>query len=193
MRFPSFPVVTVPKAALRRLLPLTVLTGLSVAVAVVSYVYGLKPAEARLDAIERAYHSAKQVQTALQQTRAQQVQVRAAQRQLETERAALPTRAEFSSLALAVSELAKREQVTIPGMSYDMQKKDGPQLVKATMAFRATGDYAAIYRFVHRLETAERYLVIESLDVAGEHMRETAATRVVVNITVTTYLRHEAV
>lgn len=141
---------------------------------------------------EQAYHAAKQAQSDLQQTHAQQVRARTAQRQLETERHALPTQEEFTSLALALSELAKREQVKIPGMSYDIQKKEGTQPVKATMTFRATGDYAAIYRLVHRLETAERYLVIERLDVAREHQRETAATGVVVNITVATYLRHEA-
>ena len=192
MKFPSLPVVTLPKTALRRLVPLSVLTGLSLLGTVVSYGYGMKPAQDHLQMAEHAYQSAKQAQAALQQTHAQQVRARTAQRQLETERHALPTRQEFTALALALSELAKREQVKIPGMSYDIQKRDGMQPVKATIAFRATGDYAAIYRFVHRMETAEHYLVIESLDVAREQKRTMAGTGVVVNITVATYLRHEA-
>lgn len=192
MRFPSLPVVSLPKAGLRRLVPLTVLTSLSIVVMVLSYGYGMKPAQAHLQMAEQAYHSAKQAQADLQQTHAQQVLARTAQRQLETERQVLPTRDEFTSLALALSELAKREQVKIPGMAYDIQKQEGAQAVKATITFRATGDYAAIYRFVHRVETAERYLVIESLDVAREQKRATAVTGVVVNIKVATYLRHEA-
>lgn len=192
MRFPSLPVITLPKAALRRLLPLAILSSLAVIGTVLSYGYGLGPAQDHLQVAEQAYHAAKQVQSDLQQTHAQQVRARTAQRQLETERLALPTQEEFTSLALALSELAKREQVKIPGMGYDIQKKEGTQPVKATMTFRATGDYAAIYRLVHRLETAERYLVIERLDVAREHQRETAATGVVVNIKVATYLRSEA-
>ncbi|MFO0699941.1 MAG: type 4a pilus biogenesis protein PilO [Nitrospira sp.] len=192
MRFPSLPVITLPKAALRRLLPLSVLTGLSLVGAVVSYGYGLRPAQDHRQMAEQAYHEAKQAQADLQRTHAQQLRARSAQRQLETERQAFPTQEEFTSLALALSELAKREQVKIPGMSYDIQKKEGTQPVKATMTFRATGDYAAIYRLVHRLETAERYLVIERLDVAREQKRAMAVTGVVVNITVATYLRHEA-
>lgn len=64
--------------------------------------------------------------------------------------------------------------------------------MKATIAFRASGDYAAIYRFLSRLETAESYLVIERLDVASEQHAHTSGTRVVVNITVATYLRQTA-
>ena len=192
MRFPRLPVVTVPKAALRRLVPLSILTGLSLVGTVVSYGYGWKPAQDDLQMVEQGYHAAKQAQADLQQTHAQQLRARTAQRQLETEHQALPTREEFTALALALSELAKREQVKIPGMGYDIQKRDGTQPVKATIAFRATGDYAAIYRFVHRVETAEHYLVIESLDVAREHKRAMAGTGVVVNIKVATYLRHEA-
>ncbi|MBX3349024.1 MAG: type 4a pilus biogenesis protein PilO [Nitrospira sp.] len=192
MRFPRLPVVTVPKAALRRLVPLTILTGLSLLGTLLSYGYGLRPAEDHLQMAEQAYQSAKQAQATLQQTHAQQVRARTAQRQLDSERQALPTREEFTSLALALSELAKREQVKIPGMGYDIQKQDGTEPVKATITFRATGEYAAIYRLVHRLETAERYLVIERLDVAREHQRAMVTTGVVVNIKVATYLRHEA-
>lgn len=116
----------------------------------------------------------------------------AAQRQLEVERKALPTQEEFTPLALALSELAKRERVRIPGMGYDIKKPEGSRPVKATITFRASGDYAAIYRFLNRLETAESYLVIERLDVASEQKAHTSATRVVVNIAVATYLRQTA-
>ena len=192
MTFPNLRIAQLPKAAIRRLLPLTMLTGLSVmAVALIS-VYGLLPAEERLRTAEQAFQSAKQAQADLQRTKAQQMRAQAAQRQLETVRQALPTQREFTSLALALSELAKREQVKIPGMGYDIHKPDGSHPVKATIAFTATGDYVAIYRFLSRLETAESYLVIESLDVASEHKRDQATARVVVNITVATYLRHEA-
>lgn len=193
MPFPNLTISHVPKAAVQRLLPLAVLTGLSVVGVALSYVYGLKPAEDRLRIAEQAYQTAKQVQADLQRTKVQQMRAQAAQRQLDTVRQALPTQEEFTSLALALSELAKREQVKIPGMGYDIDKPEGTQPAKATITFKATGDYAAIYRFLSRLETAESYLVIESLDVASEQKRDTAAARVLVNIKVTTYLRREAV
>lgn len=192
MTFPNLRIPQLPKAAIRSLVPLTVLAGMSVVGVMVISVYGLRPAEERLRTAEQAFQSAKQAQVDLQRTKAQQMRAQAAQRQLETVRQALPTQGEFTSLALALSELAKREQVKIPGMGYDIHKPEGTHPVKATIAFKATGDYAAIYRFLSRLESAESYLVIESLDVASEHQRDQATARVVVNIKVATYLRHEA-
>lgn len=179
-------------ASLRRLRPLTLLAMMSLLVSVVSYVFGLRPAEQRLAAAEHAYHGAKQMQADLQRTRTQQVQARTALRQLEIERQVFPTQAAFTSLAVALSDLAKRERVIIPGMGYDIKKPDGLHPVKATIAFRAVGEYAAIYRFLHRLETAEPYLVIESLDVTSERKEDRSMTRVLVNITVATYLRQAA-
>lgn len=192
MTFPNLTTIQLPKAVMQRLLPLTALTLLSVVGALVTYLYGLSPAEERARTSEQAYQRAKTTQADLQRTEAQQVKAHAALRQLEIEQQALPTQEEFTSLALALSELAKREQVRIPGMDYDIKKPEGARPVKATIAFRATGDYAAIYRFLHRLETAESYLVIERLDVASERKEHTSAPRVVVNITVATYLRQAA-
>lgn len=192
MTFLNLPIRRIPQPALRKLLPLAVLTSVSVAGVTLSYLYGLKPAEVRVLTAEQAYQTAKQAQADLQRIKAQQLLAQAAQRRLDTVRQALPTQEEFTSLALALSELAKREQVKIPGMGYDIAKPEGAYPVKATIAFKATGDYAAIYRFLYRLETAESYLVIESLDVASEQKRDPAMARVVLNIKVATYLRQEA-
>jgi hypothetical protein len=192
MTFPTLTGIQLPKTVIRRLLPLTVLTAVSVVGAAVVYVYGLKPAEERLHIIEQAYQTAKQAQADLQGAKAQQMRAQAAQRQLQIVRQALPKQEEFTSLALALSELAKREQVTIPGMSYDINKPEGAHPVKASISFKATGEYAAIYRFLYRLETADSYLIIESLDVASEQQRDQTGARVVVNIKVATYFRQEA-
>lgn len=189
MTFPSLTDFQLPAVMMRRLAPLAMLTCLSVGSAVLTALYGLSPAEERARQAEAAYQKAKQIQGDLQRTKAQQVNAQAALQQLDIERKVLPTQEEFTPLALALSELAKREQVRIPGMVYDVQKPEGTRPVKATIAFRASGDYAAIYRFLHRLETAESYLVIERLDVTREGRDHTSATRVVVNITVATYLR----
>jgi len=184
---PTWP--TLPKAACRGLMPLAALTALSLVGAAAMYIHWLNPAQERLADAERAYQQAKQAQAALQGTRTQQVRARAAQRQLEVVRQALPTHEEFTPLAMALSELGKREHVAIPGMGYDVKKAEGGQPVKATIAFKASGDYAAVYRFIHRLESGDPYIVIESLDVGSEHREHAAAARVVVNIKVATFLR----
>lgn len=192
MTFPNFAIVPWSKVVLRRLLPLTGLTLLSLGAVLLTAAYGLKPVEERVRQAEQAYHSAKQSQADLQRMKTLQVQAQAAQRQLDLEWQAIPTREEFTPLALTLSELAKREHVKIPGMSYTIAQSEGGQPVKAAIAFQATGDYAAIYRFLHQLETAKSYLVIERLDVASEQKQHASATKVMVNLTVTTFLRQPA-
>ena len=191
MALPHLTWPALPKTALRGLVPLTILTGLSLAGAAVVYVHQLLPVQDHLANAERAYHQAKQAQSALQQSRTQQMRARAAQRQLDVVRQALPTQEEFTPLAMALSELGKSEHVAIPGMGYEVKKTEGAQPVKATIAFKASGDYAAVYRFIHRLETADPYVVIESLDVSGEKNKDASPGRVAVNIKVATYLRQE--
>jgi Tfp pilus assembly protein PilO len=182
---------SLPKVALRGLIPPATLAALSVAGAAAVFFQCLNPAQEHLASAERAYQQAKQAQAGLQATRTQQIRARAAQRQLEVVRQALPSHEEFTSLAMALSELGKSEHVAIPGMGYDVKKAEGAQPAKATIAFHASGDYAAVYRFIHRLEAVDPYVVIESLDVAGERKKDASAGRVVVNIKVATYLRQE--
>lgn len=184
-------VPSVPKTALRGLIPLATLTVLSMAGATLVYALCLSPAQQRLASAEQAYQAAKQIQTTLQTAKTQQTRARAAQRQLDLVRQALPSQEEFTSLAMALTELGKSEHVAIPGMGYDAKKAEGGQPAKATIAFHASGDYASVYHFIHRLETVDPYVVIESLDVASEHTaKDSSAARVVVNIRVATYLRH---
>ncbi len=183
-------VPAVPTTALRGLIPLATLTGLSMIGATLVYALWLSPAEQHLVNAEQAYQAAKQAQAALQGARTQQAQARAAQRQLDLVRQALPSHEEFTPLAMALTELGKSEHVAIPGMTYDIKKTEEGQPAKATIAFRASGDYASVYRFIHRLETVDPYVVIESLDVAGEDKsKHSSAARVVINIKVATYLR----
>ena len=186
-------VPTVSTVALRSLIPLTTLTVLSMAGAMLVYILWLSPAEQRRASAEEAYHAAKQAQTALQGSRTQQARARTAQQQLDLVRQALPSQEEFTPLAMALTELGKNEHVAIPGMGYDVKKAEGGQPAKATIAFHASGDYASVYRFIHRLETVDPYVVIESLDVASEHQSNgSSAARIVVNIRVATYLRQGA-
>jgi Tfp pilus assembly protein PilO len=188
MTFANLRIPVVPMMALRCLLPLAMLTALSVTGTTLAYVLCLGPAQQRRAGAEQAYQTAKLAQSTLQAARTQQVRARAAQRQLDLVRQALPAQDEFTPLAMALGELGKSEHVIIPGMNYDVKTAEGSYPAKATIAFRASGDYAAVYRFLHRLETVEPYLVIESLDVGSEHKKDSTA-RVVVNIKVATYLR----
>lgn len=187
----NLPTIRLPKPMRRGLAPLMSLAALSLVGAGLMYACWLRPAQDALLRAEHAYQAAKQTQATLQRTKALQVQAQTAQQQLDLVTRALPKQEEFTSLAMTLADLGKHEQILIPRMGYDIKKPEEGRLVKATMAFKATGDYAAIYRFLHRLETTESYLVIERLDVGSEHSQKASAGRVMVNITVATYLRQE--
>jgi Tfp pilus assembly protein PilO len=139
---------------------------------------------------ETAYQTAKQNQEQLHRTRALQEKARTAQQQVEDVWKGLPTQNEFASFAMAISEVGRLEHVALPGMAYHVEKAEGAVPVKATLTFKVTGDYGAIYRFIHRLEMTEPYLVIERLDAARLDKSDRASsTLLVFNVKVATFLR----
>ncbi len=176
--------------AQRGLVPLLMLALISTALAVFAYLLVWVPGDHRVRVSEQGYEKSKQQQGQLLAARALQERAREATREVAAVWQGLPTEEEFASLAVAITELGRAEQVGIPGMAYRVAKREGPLPVKATMSFKVSGEYGAIYRFLHRLETAKSYLVIESLDAARADKSAQAKSHVVVcNITVATFLR----
>jgi hypothetical protein len=91
---------------------------------------------------------------------------------------------------MTISELGRLEHVALPGMAYHVEQAAGALPIKATLTFKVTGDYGAIYRFLHRLEKTERYLVIEQLDATRLDSSDRASsTLLVFNVKVATFLR----
>ena len=180
----------VSQALLRRCVPLGLVTLMAVGCAAVLYFWIRGPALSRLEQAKTAYQAAKQNQDQLHRTRALQEKARTVQQQVEDVWKELPTQNEFSSFAMAISEVGRLEHVAIPGMAYHVEKAEGSLPVKATLTFKATGDYGAIYRFIHRLEMTEPYLVIESLDAARlDKSDRVSSTLLVFNVKVATFLR----
>jgi Tfp pilus assembly protein PilO len=181
---------TLPPAQLQRFVPLGLVTLIAVGCATFLYIGIREPALSRLEQTEIDFRTAKQNQEQLHRTRALQEKARTAQQQVEDVWKGLPTQNEFASFAMAIAEMGKLERVAIPGMAYHVEKADGAAPVKATLTFKVTGDYGAIYRFIHRLETTEPYLVIERLDAARLDKSDRASsTLLVFNVKVATFLR----
>jgi len=186
----NFTMPTLPAALLRRFVPLGLVTLTAVGFAVFLYIGVREPAQSRLEQAETAYQTAKQNQEQLHRTRALQEKARTAQQQVEDVWKGLPTQNEFASFAMAISEVGRLERVAIPGMAYHVEKSEGAVPVKATLTFKVTGSYEAIYRFIHRLEMTEPYLVIERLDATRLDKSDRASsTLLVFNVKVVTFLR----
>ena len=184
------PLSQIPRPALYGLVPLIVFVAVGIGCVLGSYWLLLEPSRLRVEQLQAAYEEARQVHE--KRVAAKQVQglVRSSQRDLEKLWETLPTQGQFPALAVAISEFGKHLRVSIPGMTYSTQPSKTGLAVEGSLQFRATGEYADIYRFIHRLETAQSYLVIESLDVtrAGGH---TAAGKSLIelNVRVVTFLR----
>lgn len=181
---------TLPMVQLQRFLPLGLVTLIAVGCAAFLYIGIREPALSRLEQAEMDFQTAKQNQEQLHRTRALQEKARTAQQQVEDVWKGLPTQNEFASFAMAISEMGRLEHVALPGMAYHVEKAEGAVPVKATLTFKVTGDYGAIYRFIHRLEMTEPYLVIERLDAARlDKSDRTSSTLLVFNVKVATFLR----
>jgi len=181
---------TLQTAQLQRFVPLGLVTLTTVGCALFLYVGIREPASSRLEQAETAFLTAKQNQEQLARTRALQEKAHTAQQQVAEVWKGLPTQNEFASFAMAISELGRLERVAIPGMAYHIEKAEGAVPVKATLTFKITGAYGSIYRFIHRLEMTERYLVIERLDAARlDKSDHASSTLLVFNVKVATFLR----
>ena len=176
----AFPLSPIARRAARALGPLALVAGLTVTTALGATLFLHAPAQDRLARAQVSYETARQVQVRQQSARKIQEDLAGVWR-------ALPVRREFPALILAISELAQQEGIAIPGMNYSLQKTEEGLPQKATITFRVAGEYPAIRRFLHRIETADLYLVIESLDASRPS--EVRRTGVVFNVRVVTYLR----
>ena len=178
--------------ALRALLPLALLAGSSAALTTGLSMLMHEPAQQRLLAAQTAYGAARDAQS-------RQLAARGTQEMLAKVWHTLPDRKEFPSVILAIVDLAQQNKIAIPGMTYSLKAGNDGLPLKASIAFQVSGEYAAIRRFIHRMETSERYLTVESLDVSRSSGRtgpdgdkNHAAEAVKFNMRVTTYLRPEA-
>jgi Tfp pilus assembly protein PilO len=184
------PLSQIPRPTLYGLIPLMAFVAVGIGCVLGSYWLLLEPSRSRVDKLRAAYEEAGQAHG--KRVEAKQVQglVRGSQRDLEKLWETLPTQSQFPALAVAISQFGRHLRVSIPGMKYSTQPLKTGLAVEGSLQFSAIGEYANIYRFIHRLETAQSYLVIESLDVtrSGGH---TAAGKSLVelNVRVVTFLR----
>ena len=180
----------IPHPALYGLIPLMACVAVGIGCVLGSYWLLLEPSRSRVETLQAAHDEARQANEKRVASKQVQELVRRGQRDLEKLWKTLPPQSQFPALAVAISEFGKHVGVSIPGMTYSTQPSKSGLAVEGSLQFRAIGEYADIYRFIHRLETAQSYLVIESLDVTRSG-GDTAAGKSLVelNVRVVTFLR----
>src|SRR5438128_9057676 len=138
------------------------------------------PAQDRLAQAEAAWMAARQ-------RIAQRLEAKEARKHLTGILNALPGHRDFAQLPLALSEVARRDRVAMPDLSYALEKTTAAGFTKALLRGSVSGRYEDLRRFIHHLETAECFLFIEDLDVIRRG--GVKGEIVTFHITLSTYIR----
>lgn len=117
---------------------------------------------------------------------AHHTEIRQARKDMARVLAMLPAQRDFAPLALGVTEQAKAHHIHLPGLTYQLEKTDLPDVFRAVLEGDASGRYEDLRRFIEHLETADELVLIEHLDVDRARQRDAMLT---VNLRVATYLR----
>jgi hypothetical protein len=138
------------------------------------------PAQDRFAQAEAAWMAARQ-------RVAQRMEAKQARKNLTLILDALPGHRDFAQLPLAISEVARRDRVSIPDLSYALEKPQAGGFTKAVLRGLVSGRYEDLRRFIHHLETAHGFLFIEDLNVSRHSTKKGEA--VAFQITLSTYIR----
>lgn len=114
-------------------------------------------------------------------------EARKAKKDLSLVWAGLLAERDFNSLALGITDEAKRDRVTLPTLSYKTEPTLVSNTSKGSLQGPMTGRYEDLRRFIYGLETAEEFLFIEDLDLTRSGSAQDAP--LTFNIRIATYLR----
>lgn len=180
---------TIPPIFVRLFTPLLCCLLVAILACGGSYLVCLRPAQDRLEQALTAYQEARNHMTSIETARQAQQAARIKIKRIETLRTSLPAQHEFATLAMKIADWGRAEYLSIPSMTYTLDRAEGQKPIKGAITFVATGEYQAIYRFIHKLESTESYLVIEQLRAARSERGSNG--KVAFSIQVATFLRPE--
>ena len=108
--------------------------------------------------------------------------------------AVLPGQRDFARLPLVISEIAHRDGVVLPSLTYTLEKTSEGLATKAVLQGAVTGRYEDLRRFIHDLEVSDRVLLfVEDLSVgqSADAKGEKKGKSVTVNLRIATYIRED--
>lgn len=164
------------------LIPLMLLVSFLGALFIGLYLFMVVPVQDRLARMEADWRAARQ-------RLAQHVEAKRIRSDLAQVLAIFPEKRDFAPLALGITDEAKRNRVSLPALTYKVEKPEVGLVSKAVFQGSVTGRYEDLRRFIHHLETAEELLFIEDLDMVSAAGKQSES--LTFNIRIATYLRGE--
>ncbi len=102
-------------------------------------------------------------------------QFESAAEDLQTFRAAIPDKNEFTGLIEEVFTLAGKAGLSIDRIGYSPANDEGRNLLRYALSFSVAGDYGQIKKFIASLEQSPRIIAIEEVSLSGGDRQEGAA------------------
>ncbi len=162
------------------LIPLGLLIGFLGLLFLALHLFIVVPAQDQLTQLQTDWREARQ-------RLSQHVDAKRIQGDLAQVMAIFPEKRDFAPLALGITDEAKRNRVSLPALTYKVEKSEVGLAGKAVFQGSVTGRYEDLRRFIHHLETAEELLFIEDLNVVGSPGKQSES--VTCTIRIVTYLR----
>jgi len=124
------------------------------------YAFLLKPAEERLGAREASYNE-------LRKRRTEALLFRKQKEELAGLKAGVPSQKDMPLLVKELVQNARRLGLTVATINYDIPRRSGEDLALLSFSFPAEGRYADVKRFVYDVETSDRLVGIQDLNLSG--------------------------
>ncbi|HUJ17797.1 MAG TPA: type 4a pilus biogenesis protein PilO [Nitrospirota bacterium] len=121
---------------------------------VVPYINGIRSLEARYGELRKR--------------RTEAILFEKQKKELTGIRAGIPTQKDMPILVKDLVQSARRLNLTVSAITYDIPKRSGEELAILSFAFPAEGRYADIKRFVYEIETSDRPVGIQDLKLEGD-------------------------
>lgn len=176
------------KSSYAPLVPWVVVAALLAAALGGTHALMVTPAHERLAVLEADWAAARQAL-------ARRLEARQTRKDLAQILTVLPGQRDFARLPLAISEIAQRDRVVLPSLTYTLGKTDEGLATKAVLQGTVTGQYEDLRRFIHHLEVSDRLLLfVEDLSVgrSSEVKGERKDKLVTVNLRLATFIREES-
>jgi Tfp pilus assembly protein PilO len=128
------------------------------------YAFLVVPAAGTLRTLEARYAE-------LRKRRADAVLFERKKQELTGIKAGIPTQKDMPLLIKDLVQTARRLNVTVASIKYEIPDRNGEQLVPLTFSFPAEGRYADIRRFIFEIETSDRLVGMQDVTLGEDQGR----------------------
>jgi Tfp pilus assembly protein PilO len=86
-------------------------------------------------------------------------------------RAGIPAQKDMPLLVKELVQTARRLNLTVSSINYDIPKRGGEEIAMLTFSFPVEGRYADVKRFIYEVETSDRFVGIQDMKLESDNGR----------------------